>query len=297
MTHCHRDRNARGRPARRDPATGRGRPRPRHHRPGGAAHDAVRRARAVGRGGKGPVHGTAPPRARRGATRDTARPRRGWRRRPRLPWVTPSPPSTPPPRCGCCPTPPRRCDSGELSGPQVKVIAHAAQSDPGTEKELLQAAATRSFKGLTARAAEVRAAARSAQEEHDHARAIHRAAVPAHLGRPRRGLSPRRQARAPRRGPTAVSAEERGRLRFNEARKASEQEPPAAYLADALVALVAGEPVAAPSKDSKRRPSPGHGVHPGRRHALRRGHVDQGRDLPHPRGGPGARGRGAAPAL
>src|SRR5580658_2441270 len=64
---------------------------------------------------------------------------------------------------------------GELSGPQVKVIAQAAQHHPGAEGELLEAAATRSFKGLAARAAEVRATAHSADDEEERARAVHTA--------------------------------------------------------------------------------------------------------------------------
>ena len=165
---------------------------------------------------------------------------------------------------------------GELSGPQVRVIAHAAQRDPSTEKELLHAAATRSFTGLTARAAQVRAAARSAQEEHDHARAIHRArylrtwADPDGAFRLDAKLAPLDGARLL----SVLKAE--ADVRFDEARKSGEHEAPAAYLADALVALVAGEPAARASQDSKRRPARATVSIRVDAKALRRGHVIKG---------------------
>ncbi len=165
---------------------------------------------------------------------------------------------------------------GELSGPQVKVIAHAAQGDPSTENELLQAAATRSFKGLTARAAEVRAASRSAQEEQDHARAIHRARYLRTWADPDGAF--RLDAKlAPQDGGRLLSAlKDEADLRFHEARKSGDLEPPAAYLADALVALVAGEPAVAASKDSKRRPARATVSIRVDAKALRRGHVTKG---------------------
>ncbi|MDR3649841.1 MAG: DUF222 domain-containing protein [Acidimicrobiales bacterium] len=165
---------------------------------------------------------------------------------------------------------------GELSGPQVKVITHAAQSDPSTEKELLQAAATRSFKGLTARAAEVRAASRSAQEEHDHARAIQRSRYLRTWADPDGAF--RLDARlAPLDGGRLLSAlRDEADFRFHEARKSADHEPPAAYLADALVALVAGEPAAAASKDSKHRPARATVSIRVDAQALRRGHVTRG---------------------
>ncbi len=54
---------------------------------------------------------------------------------------------------------------GELSASQVKVIAGAAVDHPDTEKVLLESAASESFKGLKERAAQVRAAATSAEAE------------------------------------------------------------------------------------------------------------------------------------
>ncbi len=77
----------------------------------------------------------------------------------RTAWVTPSQPSRRPQRLQLLPDTTEALRRGELSGPQVKVIAAAGGATRRTENELLQAAATRSLKGLTARAAEVRAAA------------------------------------------------------------------------------------------------------------------------------------------
>ena len=65
---------------------------------------------------------------------------------------------------------------GELSHSQLRIIAAAAADNPKTETELLKAAADHSLKGLKERAAQVRAAAGSAEQEnaalqgHRHAR-------------------------------------------------------------------------------------------------------------------------------
>jgi hypothetical protein len=133
---------------------------------------------------------------------------------------------------------------GELSGPQVKVIAQAARHDPGAEKELLEAAATRSFKGLTTRAAEVRATSRSEHDEHERAQAIFKARYVRSWSDPDGAF--RLDAKlAPVDGAKLLSVlTDEADARFSAARKSGEYEPPAAYLADALVAVVAGEPAA-----------------------------------------------------
>jgi hypothetical protein len=71
---------------------------------------------------------------------------------------------------------------GELSGPQVKVIAAAAASHPDQEKELLHSAGRDSFKTLKERAAALRASASSAQEENERYRALHQARSPCGTG-------------------------------------------------------------------------------------------------------------------
>ena len=100
---------------------------------------------------------------------------------------------------------------GELSGPQVKVIAAAALDHPDAEKELLQTAASHSFKGLKERAAQVRAAAAfCGAGERPLSRHQERPLRPA-LGRPRRGLPARRQAHPRRRGQADLRSPGRGR--------------------------------------------------------------------------------------
>ncbi|MGH9019010.1 MAG: hypothetical protein ACRDY1_14760, partial [Acidimicrobiales bacterium] len=129
---------------------------------------------------------------------------------------------------------------GELSGSQLKVIAGAAAAHPEAETELLHAAATHSLKGLRESAARIRAAASSAQEENERHAALHRARFLRHYtdtdGALR--LDARLTAVDGARLLSCIAVE--ADARFDEARKAGEPEPPAAYRADALVALVTG---------------------------------------------------------
>ncbi len=129
---------------------------------------------------------------------------------------------------------------GDLSAPQVKVIAEAAVTDPRSESDLLQAAADHSLKGLKERAAQVRAVANSAQQEKARYLAIHKARYLRHWADPDGAF--RLDAKlTPVDGAKLLSAlKVEADVRFNEARKAGTQEAPAAYVADALVALVAG---------------------------------------------------------
>ena len=174
---------------------------------------------------------------------------------------------------------------GELSGPQVKVIAQAAQHHPDAEGELLEAAATRSFKGLAARAAEVRATATSAHDDQERARALHTARSVRSWTDPDGAF--RLDARlAPLDGARLLSAlTDEADARFRAARKSGDHEPPAAYLADALVALVAGEPIVATSKGSKARPRATVCIRVDAE-ALRRGHVETGETCTIPGVGP-----------
>ncbi len=131
---------------------------------------------------------------------------------------------------------------GDLSAPQVKVIAAAAAAHPRCESELLAAAATHSLKGLKERCAQVRAAATSAEEELARYNAIRAARYVRHWADPDGAF--RLDAKlTPDAGAKLLSAlEAEADSRFTDARKSGEPEPPAAYLADALVSLVAGEP-------------------------------------------------------
>jgi len=125
----------------------------------------------------------------------------------------------------------------------VKVIAAAAASHPDAETELLESAATDSVKALKERGAAVRAAARSAEDENARYCAVHTGRYVRHWADPDGAF--RLDAKlTPDAGATLLSAlQAEADARFNLARKAKTEENPAAYQADALVALVAGEPL------------------------------------------------------
>ncbi|MGD0379162.1 MAG: DUF222 domain-containing protein [Acidimicrobiales bacterium] len=141
---------------------------------------------------------------------------------------------------------------GELSGPQVKVIAAAAASHPDEEKGLLHSAGRDSFKALKERAAAVRATACSAQEEKARYLAVHRARYVRHWADPDGAF--RLDAKlTPDAGARLLSAlQTEADARFSVARKAKTEENPAAYQADALVALVTGDRPASGRSDSGR---------------------------------------------
>jgi len=131
---------------------------------------------------------------------------------------------------------------GELSAPQVKVIAEAAATDPRAEAELLKAAASDGLKGLRERAAQVRAVAGSAAEEIARYKAVRAARYVRHWADPDGAF--RLDAKlTPDAGARLISAlESEADVRSQQFRGSPEQEHPAAYMADALVALVAGDP-------------------------------------------------------
>ncbi len=171
---------------------------------------------------------------------------------------------------------------GELSAPQVKVIAAAATQHPSAERDLLDTAARQSLKALKERAALVRAAATSAQEEAARYLAIHRRRSLRHWADPDGAL--RLEARlTPDAGAKLLSIlQAEADARFAQARQAGESEPPGAYRADALVALVTGEAI---TKDSSSKDSSSKGSRPGPRAtvcirvdaaALERGYVQDG---------------------
>jgi hypothetical protein len=176
----------------------------------------------------------------------------------------------------CLPETTEALKRGELSGSQVKVIAAAAAEHPNAEHELLERAATDSFKGLKERAARVRAAATSAEQESGRYLAIKKARYVRHWVDPDGAF--RLDAKlTPDAGAKFLSVlEVETDARFHRGRKARQQESPAAYRADALVALVTGEDVA--SQDSgSRTNSPRATVTirvDGR--ALVRGHAEEG---------------------
>jgi hypothetical protein len=167
---------------------------------------------------------------------------------------------------------------GELSAPQVKVIAGAAASHPGSERALLETAAGHSLTGLKERAAQVRASATSAEAENARYLAIHRARYVRHWSDPDGAF--RLDAKlTPVQGAKFLSAlGVEADARFDVARTAGDHEPPAAYGADALVALVTGEAISTSGRSSSRT-TVGIRVDGS---ALVRGHAEEGEmcDIP-----------------
>jgi len=134
--------------------------------------------------------------------------------------------------------------TGALSSSQVSVIAAAAGHHPEAESALLDTAARGSFKELKDNAAAVRATATSAPQEQARYLAIHNSRYVRHWADPDGAF--RLDAKlTPDAGATVLSAlEVEADARFGAARRAGHDEAPAAYRADALVALLSAEPLA-----------------------------------------------------
>ncbi|MGO9558612.1 MAG: HNH endonuclease signature motif containing protein [Acidimicrobiales bacterium] len=131
--------------------------------------------------------------------------------------------------------------SGELSPREAAEISRAASLDPSAESELLDTARRGSFGELRNKADAVRAAARSIEDERERHARIHKNRSLS-TWTDREGAFSGRFSLTPEDGAVVM-----GRLvsiadgLFDEARQADRQDPRAAYLADALVALAAGE--------------------------------------------------------
>ena len=128
--------------------------------------------------------------------------------------------------------------SGELSPAQVKEVAGAAVVDPGAAAELLDAARSENLETLKRRAARVKAARASAEDEAAHARRLHATRrLRSFTGDD--GAFHLEARLTPEAGALMLA-----RLRaeadaiFASARRAGVRESSQAYLADALVALV-----------------------------------------------------------
>ena len=162
---------------------------------------------------------------------------------------------------------------GELSGAQVKVIAQGAVGQRGAERELLKSASNGSFKGLKERAAQLRAAAGSAQEESARYLAVRNARYVRHWVDPDGAF--RLDAKlTPDAGAKLLSVlETEADARFALARKAQVHESAGAYRADALVALVTGEGLA--SGTGSARPQVTLSIRVDGK-ALKRGHAKSG---------------------
>jgi hypothetical protein len=129
---------------------------------------------------------------------------------------------------------------GELSAPQLKEIAATATADPGRESALLATAARTGLKGLKDECARVKARAvseteaRARYEQIRKSRSLTMWIDPFGVGRVDARLTPDDLGRF--RAAITAGAE----AVFKEARQAGRREPPVAYQADALVALVTG---------------------------------------------------------
>jgi hypothetical protein len=172
---------------------------------------------------------------------------------------------------------------GELSGPQVKVIAQGAAGRRGSERELLQRAASGSFTGLKERAAQLRAAACSAREEGARYLAISHARYVRHWADPDGAF--RLDAKlTPDAGAKLLGVlETEANARFALARSSQVHESAGAYRADALVALMTGEGLAAGT--ASKRPQVTMSLRVDAR-ALKRGYAKQGETCHIPGVGP-----------
>jgi hypothetical protein len=173
---------------------------------------------------------------------------------------------------------------GELSFSQTKEITSAAVTQPREETALLKAAAEQTLKGLKERCAKVRATAGSADEENARYRRMHGRRFLRHWTDADGAF--RLDARlTPEAGAQLVSAvEHEARAVFDYARSAQNHESPAAYAADALVALV--------TRNTKGRERTGRQSGTATVHvrvdyaALRRGHAQPGETCEIPGVGP-----------
>jgi hypothetical protein len=140
---------------------------------------------------------------------------------------------------------------GELSRSQLKVITDAAPTRACDERALLAAAATGTMKGLKEKGAQIKAAATSEKEEAERHRAIRASRYLRHWSAPDGAF--RLDARlTPEAGAQVMACLSReADARFQEARKNEDHEPPAAYAADALVALVTGTAICARRRTPK----------------------------------------------
>ena len=164
---------------------------------------------------------------------------------------------------------------GALSSPQLKEITAAANQRPSSEKELLEAAATSTLKGLREHCRNVLAESSSAEEENERYLAI----------RGRRSFRSWTDVDGAFKGALTLTPDDGARLLavvqrradelFDEARKSGTEDAPAAYRADALVDLLT---VGRMNSKSGSKPSRGRvdvSIHVDAA-ALRRGHVRQG---------------------
>jgi polyhydroxyalkanoate synthesis regulator phasin len=133
---------------------------------------------------------------------------------------------------------------GELSAEEAAQVTQAASLEPKEEKKLLDTASEHSMKRLTEHSRRVQTAAFAKEDEAARYEAIERRRYLRHRSDPE-GAFHLEARLSPDKGARLLSRLElRADSFFEEARKKNEHEPQEAYLADALVSLVLGEPEA-----------------------------------------------------
>jgi polyhydroxyalkanoate synthesis regulator phasin len=132
--------------------------------------------------------------------------------------------------------------TGKLSAEEAAQVAQAASLEPKEEKNLLDTASEHSMKRLTEHARRVQTAAFAKEDEAARYDAIERGRYMRHRTDPE-GAFYLEARLSPDKGARLLSRiEVKANSFFEEARKKSEHEAQEAYLADALVALILGEP-------------------------------------------------------
>lgn len=170
--------------------------------------------------------------------------------------------------------------AGKLSSAQASDISKASEKDPSAERSLLRLADSDTYRRLKECADQVLAQATSAEDEAERARAIHARRSLRHWRDPEGAF--RLDARlTPEAGSRLLSSiQTEADAIFEQARKAGTEEPPEAYRADALVALVTGAAHTSQTKATAGQRHSGRGgdtiVIRIDATALRRGHVGSG---------------------
>lgn len=163
--------------------------------------------------------------------------------------------------------------AGGLSSAQAREVSRAARKDPSAERGLLRSAREESLKELQDKARQVLAQSASREDEAARARAIYEKRAVRHYldheGAFR--LDTRITPEAGARVLSAVQSE--ADAIFRQARERGVEEPPEAYLADALVALVTGTGKSASGRGRPRRDTVVARIDI---EALKRGHVKSG---------------------
>ena len=143
---------------------------------------------------------------------------------------------------------------GKLSRSRARLVSGAARVDPGREHELVDGAQQDTFRQLKERCLRAKSEGRSAEDADKAYAAIHRSRS-CRTWTDTDGAFRLDALLTPDAGATLLASltKESDRI-FQQARKAGLEEPPTAYAADALVALVTGQPGQVSDRSRERRP-------------------------------------------